>query len=63
MTDQISTVTAIAQEMTATSEEITTSIHEVDGPVRVTGEDTDEMAQQIVKQVASLQEINNNTGI
>lgn len=58
MTEQISTVTAITQEMTATSEEITASIHEVDGHVRLTAEGTEEMAQQIVEQVASLQEIN-----
>ncbi|MFJ7952942.1 methyl-accepting chemotaxis protein [Lysinibacillus sp. NPDC096418] len=59
MTEQISTVTAITQEMTATSEEITASIQEVDGHVRITAEGTEEMAQQIVEQVASLQEINN----
>ena len=59
MTEQISTVTAITQEMTATSEEITASIHEVDGHVRDTADGTEEMAQQIVEQVATLQEINN----
>ncbi|MFJ7736527.1 methyl-accepting chemotaxis protein [Lysinibacillus sp. NPDC097287] len=59
MTEQISTVTAITQEMTAASEEITASIHEVDGHVRVTAEGTEEIAQKVVEQVASIQEINN----
>ncbi|KOS68547.1 hypothetical protein AEA09_08280 [Lysinibacillus contaminans] len=58
MTEQISTVTAVTQEMTATSEEITASIHEVDGHVRITADGTEEIAQQIVEQVATLQEIN-----
>lgn len=58
MTEQISTVTAVTQEMTATSEEITASIHEVDGHVRITADGTEEIAQQIIEQVATLQEIN-----
>ena len=58
MKEQISTVTAITQEMTATAEEVTASIHEVDGHVGVTAEGTEEISQQIVEQVASIQEIN-----
>ncbi|MGE7840570.1 methyl-accepting chemotaxis protein [Lysinibacillus sp. NPDC093712] len=59
MTEDITTVTAITQEMTASSEEIAASIQELDGHVRNNAEGTEEMAQQIVKQVATLQEINN----
>ncbi|WP_409369712.1 methyl-accepting chemotaxis protein [Lysinibacillus sp. 38-6] len=58
MTDEVTTVTAITQEMSASSEEISASIQELNGHVGKNAQGTEEMAQQIVKQVASLQEIN-----
>jgi len=59
MTEEVTTVTAITQEMSASSEEISASIQELNGHVGKNAQGTEEMAQQIVKQVASLQEINN----
>jgi len=59
MTQEVTSVTEITQEMSASSEEISASIQELNGHVRKNAQGTEEMAQQIVKQVASLQEINN----
>lgn len=59
VTEEVTTVTAITQEMSASSEEISASIQELNGHVGKNAQGTEEMAQQIVKQVASLQEINN----
>ncbi|MFJ7666299.1 methyl-accepting chemotaxis protein [Lysinibacillus sp. NPDC097195] len=59
MTQEVTSVTEITQEMSASSEEISASIQELNGHVRKNAQGTAEVAQQIVNQVASLQEINN----